>query len=388
MRKARVSLLVFLSLIGCAATDGGLLSSFKRRSEPQSDGPSNSSSATSFAATGQKAAVPKLGVDIQPVGATDRAIQPVGEIAESIVARVNGDVILRQSLFSPIRAQLAKAQQELPPQKLAQYSGELIQKQLRDLIERQLLIQEAKRTIPEAGVKRIEAIADKEFGKRIESEMKRMEVSTEAELRRKMLDQGESLDQFRDFHRGTFIAQQWLRMQLAPRLDVSREEMLDYYNLHRDQFTKEPAVRWSEILVGFDKAGGRDAARAKAERLIAQLRARADFAELGKTESEGATASAGGAWELTTRGSYIVKAVDDAIFTMPIGQISGAIEGPKGWHIVRVDEKQKGGEVSFVEAQEEIRKILREQKVAKESQRYVQELASKAQITTIFDKQK
>lgn len=385
MPRTRVLILTSMALVGCAATDDGHFS-FRRKSDSTSK-PNSLASATGVTMAAYVPVADKPN-EIQTVAATDRPGQPVGEVAESIVARVNGDVILRQNLISPIRGQLAKAQQEMPPAKFQQYTNELIQKQLRDLIERQLLIQEAKKTIPEAGIKRMEAVADKEFGKRIESEMKRMEVSTEAELRRKMLEQGESLDQFRDFHRGTFIAQYWLRSQLAPRLDVSREEMIDYYNLHRDQFSKERAVRWSEIVIGFDKSGGPDAARVRAEAIIKNLRAGADFAELAKAESEGATAASGGKWDLTTKGSYIVKPVDEAIFTLPPGQVSGPIEGPKGWHIVRVDELQKGGAVSFVEAQEEIRRILREQKVVKETQRYVQELAGKATITTIFDKQK
>ncbi len=327
--------------------------------------------------------------DSSVVAATgEMSAKPIGEIAERIVARVNSDVILAQSLFSPIRAQMAKAQQEIPPAKFAQYRAELIQRQMRDLIERQLLIQEAKKTIPEPGIKRLEAIADKEFGKRIESEMKRMEVNTESELRRKMLESGESLDQVRDFYRGTFLAQQYLRMQLQPRLEVTREEMIDFYNLHQDQFKKDEAVRWSEIFVSIEKAGSRDAALATVNNLVARIRGGADFAELAKTESEGATAPNGGKWELTTKNSYVVPAVDDAIFKLPVGQISNPIEGPKGWHIVRVDERQGGGNVSFVDSQDEIRSKLREQKAAKESQNYVQDLARKATITTIFDKQK
>ena len=80
------------------------------------------------------------------------------------------------------------------------------------------------------------------------------------------------------------------------------------------------------------------------------------------------------------------RSVDAAIFSMPERKISDPIEGPKGWHIVRVDEKRGGGEVGFVDAQEDIRKAIKEQKIAHESQRYVQELVGKAHITTVFDR--
>ncbi|MBI3466037.1 MAG: peptidyl-prolyl cis-trans isomerase [Planctomycetes bacterium] len=301
------------------------------------------------------------------------------------MARVNGDVILAQEVFTPIRGRLAQAQQQYSPAEFAKFRTSEIQRQLRDLIERQLLIQAAKKQLPEPLIKRMEAMADKEFGKQIESEMKRMGVNTEAELRRKMLDEGESLDQLREFRRGYFIAQQYLRMQLQPRLDVSRDEMMEYYKRHRDQYVKEGGVRWSEILVATERHGSPEAARVRADQLLQQLRAGADFSELAKTESDGATASEGGRWGLTTQGSYAVAAVDAAIFKLPAGQLSGPLEGPKGWHIVRVEERVAAGVQSFTDVQEDIRQAIREQKVQKESQRYLQELVGKAHITTIFD---
>jgi parvulin-like peptidyl-prolyl isomerase len=370
--------------MGCAAADGGLLSRVKERlrgKKEATEQPTATASPTSQAST-QSAA---QGDNIVPAAA-DLANKPIGEIAESIVARVNGDVILAQDLFNPIRAQLAKAQQEMKPAEFAQYRSRAIQQKLRDLIERQLLIQEAKRTLPDPLIKRMEAMADKEFGKQIESGMKRMEVNTESELRRKMLETGESLDQMREFQRGTFVAQQFLRMQLQPRLDVSRDEMVDYYNLHRDEFKTPGGVRWSEIFLSFEKHGSREAARTKADQLVVELRAGADFAAVALADSEGATASDGGRWDLTARNSLVVKAVDDALFSLPVGEVSDPIEGAKGWHIVRVQEKQEGGETSFVDAQDKIRNAIREQKINKESQRFVQELVRKADVTTIFDR--
>ena len=371
--------------MGCAATDGGFLSGLRERfrGEKKDSAPTSIASSSSASSADGKAAAKSNNV---VPAAADLSNKPIGEIAESIVARVNGDVILSQDLFNPIRAQLAKAQQELQPAQFAQYRTGLIQKQLRDLIERQLLIQEAKRNLPDPLIKRMEGMADKEFGKQIEAIMKQMEVNTESELRRKMLESGESLDQRRELQRGTFVAQQYMRMQLQPRLDVSREEMVDFYNLHRDQFKKEGGVRWSEIFVSFEKYGSRDATRAKANQLVAEIRGGSDFGEVAKAESEGATAGDGGRWELTTKGSFIVATVDEALFSLPVGKVSDPIEGAKGWHIVRVDEKQEGGETGFVDAQDKIRNAIREQKINKESQRFVQELARKADITTIFDR--
>ncbi len=377
MTRARL-LAVFCLACGCAAADRPRWTSFWKRSAESSE--------TTSSGVAQAAAV-KPNAAVQPAGHVDQPNTPVGELAESIIARVNGEAILAQDVFASIRPQLAKAEAELPPGQLAQFRNTLIQRKLRDLIERQVLIQAAKKQIPEQGIKRMEQFADQEFGKQLTVQMQRMGVNTEAELRRKMLETGESLDQWREYQRGTFIAQQFLRMQLASRLDVSRQEMLDYYHAHADAYKRDDAVRWSELFVSVEKHGAAESARVKADELVAQLRGGAALAELAKTESQGATADEGGQWDWTTRGSYVVAAVDEAIFTLPQGQISDPIEGPKGWHIVRVDERQTGGRQSFVDAQDEIRKAVREQKVQKESQRYVQELIKKSHITTIFDRE-
>lgn len=384
MYHLKVALLLYWFWLGCTAADGGVLSKLRNRLFGKQDNSGESASSPS-----ERPLHAKPPFELRPpiqIAGSDEASEPIGEVAESIVARVNNDVILAEEIFNPVRGMLAKAQQEMPPAQFTQYRSMLIQKQLRDLIERQLLIQEAKRTLPEPLIKRLEVIADKEFGKRIESEMKRMEVNTESELRRKMQERGESLDQIREFQRGTFVAQQYLQMQLQPRLDVSRDEMVDYYNEHRDQFKKEGGVVWSEIFISTEKCGSSESALQKANEIVKRIRAGADFGELAKAASEGATAPTGGHWDLTTKGSYIVTAVDEAIFSLPVGKVSDPIEGPKGWHIVRVEDAQRDNATSFVDAHEEIRKTIREQKIAKESQHYVQDLARKAHITTIFDR--
>jgi peptidyl-prolyl cis-trans isomerase SurA len=386
MSRSSIAILLCWTLVGCAA-DGNVLSRLKDRFRGHKDTADEAVLVTdSNGAPGTDSSRGKGG-GVVAAGASQQLVAPAGQVAESIIARVNGDVILAQDVYNPIRGALGKAQQEMPASQFQQYSRMMVEKQLRDLVDRQLLLQEAKRNLPEPMVKRLEAAADKEFGKRIESEMKRMEVNTESELRRKLLETGESLDQIREFQRGSFVAQQYLRFQLDTRLQVSREEMVDYYNLHRDEFKQDGGVVWSEILVSTEKSGSREAALAKAQEIVMRLRDGADFAEVAKAESEGATAPDGGRWDMTTKGSYIVKSVDEELFRLPARKVSDPLEGPKGWHIVRVEEKRNGGETSFVDAQEEIRKKIREQKITKESQRYVQELVAKAHITTIFDKQ-
>lgn len=368
--------LVALTLAGCSA--GNRISKLLNR---------EGAIAAEVAATTPSATEASRDSGVQPAAATkpDAKLETRGEIASSVVARVNGEPILASELFGPIRNQLVEAQQKLSEPEFAKTRALLIQRQLKALIDRQLVIQQAKSEVAPQGLKALERAADGEFAKQIESLMKQLQVNTEAELRRKMDANNESLDQYRQMSRETFLAQIFLRQKLNAKLQVTREELLDYYRKHADQFRREGGVRWREIVVSHEKAGSKLKSKQTADDILARLRGGANFAELALTESSGATAEKGGVWPLTPPGGYRVDAVDRTLFSAPIGEISQAIEGPAGWHIVLVDERVDAGSIGFEEAQADIRKTLREEKVRAESENYMKELYAKAFITTIFD---
>ncbi len=309
---------------------------------------------------------------------------PHGQLAESVVARVSGDVILVREVLDPIRATLMEAEKSLGPDKFAAYREQLFRQQLRNIIDRKLLVQEAKRVLPEAGYKQLEAMAEQDFDRLVREQMAEVGAATREELACKMRASGQSFEMLRRTHTETFIAQQFLRLQIAPRLTISRQDLLDYYATHREQFRRPARVRWHEIVISYGKHGGHDAARAKADQLLKQLRDGADFETLAKRYSDGATAFQGGKWDWTNKGSYVVAAVDEALFSLPIGKVSDPIEGPRGWHIVRVDERTEPGVISFLEAQEQIANELRKQRFVEESRKYMQQLFARANVATLF----
>ena len=53
----------------------------------------------------------------------------------------------------------------------------------------------------------------------------------------------------------------------------------------------------------------------------------------------------------TSPGGYGIQAVNKALETLPIGQLSGVIEGPDGFHIVKVEKRRPAGPASFEEVQ-------------------------------------
>lgn len=91
-----------------------------------------------------------------------------------------------------------------------------------------------------------------------------------------------------------------------------------------------PEVRSSHIVVK---------EKAEAEELRARIEAGEDFAELAAKHSLDATASRGGdrGWQLYER---IHPAYANAVRELPKGALSGPVQTPFGWHLIRVDEKR------------------------------------------------
>ena len=79
----------------------------------------------------------------------------------------------------------------------------------------------------------------------------------------------------------------------------------------------------------------------EANEVIERLEAGEDFADLAEELSLDTTSGVqGGDLGFVPAGSF-VAAVDEAVFTLPIGEISEPIETQFGWHIVEVLEREE-----------------------------------------------
>lgn len=79
----------------------------------------------------------------------------------------------------------------------------------------------------------------------------------------------------------------------------------------------------------------------EAKQVIKRLNQGENFADLAaELSTDPGSASAGGDLGFVPRGRF-VKPVDDAIFTLPIGQVSEPIESQFGWHVIEVLEREE-----------------------------------------------
>ncbi len=135
---------------------------------------------------------------------------------------------------------------------------------------------------------------------------------------------------------------------VVPAGDIERE-----YNNNIEQYTTPEQVRASHILL---KTEGKDdaAVKARAEELLKQARAGADFAELARKNSEDeASAKNGGDLDYFGRGRMVPE-FDQAVFSMQPGQISDLVKTQYGYHIIKLVDKKNATTKSLAEVRQQL----------------------------------
>ena len=124
------------------------------------------------------------------------------------------------------------------------------------------------------------------------------------------------------------------------------------YNANPKRAQVPPEIRARHVLVRTAPDG-----RATAEKLLAELQAGADFATVAKQHSaDTGTASKGGDLGFFGRGRMVLP-FDEAAFalTQP-GALSGVVETPFGFHIIRLEEMRPARVRPFAEMREGLRR--------------------------------
>jgi peptidyl-prolyl cis-trans isomerase D len=160
----------------------------------------------------------------------------------------------------------------------------------------------------------------------------------------------------------------------------TQQEIQQYYTAHQSEYSVPEQARARHILIKV--APGADAktdaaAKAKAEALLKQIQAGANFADLAKKNSEDpGSKDSGGELGFAQRGRMVPE-FDNAIFTQKIGDTK-IVKTQYGYHIVQVEERQTAHAQSLNEVLPTIQATLIRQKTTSAQQSYAQALTSEA----------
>jgi peptidyl-prolyl cis-trans isomerase D len=152
-------------------------------------------------------------------------------------------------------------------------------------------------------------------------------------------------------------------------VSVTDAEIADFYNKNQTRFATPEQRTASHILINAKKdapAAEKAAAQAKAEAILAQVRKNpADFAKIAKAQSQDTgSAELGGDLGTVEKGTF-VKPVEDAIFQLKQGEISGIVPSEYGFHIITVTSLKPATVKTQEQAKDEIAAELKKQKMSK-----------------------
>jgi peptidyl-prolyl cis-trans isomerase SurA len=267
---------------------------------------------------------------------------------DSVAVVVNDDVITRNELNDRIREivrQLNRQNTPLP-------AADVLEKQILErMIMDMLQLQYAKET----GLR----VDDTQLNVAIGRIAQQNNFSSLAQFRDRLEADGIDFDKFREEIRGEIISTRLREREIESKLVISDGEVDNYLANKARLGNSGEEFHLAHILVVIPEQASAEkiqAARSRAENALAQLKAGADFAQVAAGSSDANDALKGGdmGW---LSGDKILPLFADELQNLKIGQVSGVLRSPSGFHIVKVIDK-RGGNVPVVVTQTHVRHIL------------------------------
>jgi parvulin-like peptidyl-prolyl isomerase len=313
-----------------------------------------------------------------------------------VAATVNGQPIFAEDVLRQVpldQAQrLAQAEEALAQQLLAQddfneLQRKIVEMNLKPHIDRELLLQALKTKVKEDVLKNIQKQIDANYDSEyLPHLMKLANTATEAEFDERLRKEGSSLETLKSQYRNKEMAQQFLGSKAMPKSGFDRPDILKYYQEHKEDYAIRAQAKWEQINLKFASNGGPEATRRKAKKLLQRLDAGEDFAAIAREFSNGPMASKGGKRGWTTAGSLANKGIEQALYELPLAEISDLIESKDAIDIVRVVDRTDSGYQSFAAVQDDIKTHLKNLEWQKATKALLDDLYEKATIEKFIDK--
>jgi len=162
---------------------------------------------------------------------------------------------------------------------------------------------------------------------------------------------------------------------------LSDADVQAYYNQHQDQYQVKEQVKVRHILIAVPQGADAktdQAAKAKADDLLKQIKSGGNFADLaGKNSDDPGSKTQGGELGWLDRGRTVPE-FDKTAFALSPGQTSDVIKTQFGYHILQVEEKKTAHLRPLSDVKAEIVPVLEQQRVGAAEQTFASQLAADA----------
>jgi parvulin-like peptidyl-prolyl isomerase len=296
--------------------------------------------------------------------------------AGRVLALVGGEPIFVGDLLFDINQMIERFMPGAPKEVKETERQKMIPQLLPRFVESKILFLGTLQMLPEgADLDSVLEQASKEFDdkaldKMIESSGLKSSTEFDANLRA----MGSSLRQLRRSWGQEQLTKYFLSQQLKVTAEVTHKEMLDSYHENIESYEIPAKCRWEQVAIRFDRSTSRAAAKTAIVELGNQIVYGANLAAVAKKSSHGFLASDGGQHDWTTKGALVLKEIDQAIFSLPVGELSDIIETSDGYHVIRVIERTEATRKPFLDAQVDIKQRIEGEKRKQAFDKHIEKL--------------
>jgi peptidyl-prolyl cis-trans isomerase C len=236
----------------------------------------------------------------------------------------------------------------------------LRQRVLDDLVDRALLLQEARARSVVVGQDQVERAflrVRAEYPGSHFDDLLAQERLSQADLKGRLKDQ--------------LTIERLFDQEVFPRVQVSDAEVARYFSEHASEFQEPDRVHLLQIVVR---------TREEAGTIREKLRKNPQtFGDVARKSSIGPEGKAGGDLGFIGKGSGFPE-VFDVAFSLPLNQVSEVTPSPYGFHLFKVVERRAAARRTLDDARAEIHEKLAREKRARAQEDYVKTLRERARI--------
>jgi len=296
-------------------------------------------------------------------------------VVDEVIAVVNNSAITLSAVKRESKGAVESLVQEGRNRDEAQRmvdekQGELIA----NLINEQLLVDKAKDLGLETEIENL-------VNQRLAEIMKQMGAKTVDAVYAEMEKTGLNSNEIKENWRRQFIKDQVIQRDVQAKLywGFNGKELKDYYEKHKDKFTKPETVSFSELFLGF---AGRDeaAVRTKSSELYKQLKAGGDWAKIVKENSDAGAVTQGLGNVEKAKVSELPQLIAGPLHDVKPGDVTGPFEiKDMGVVILKVDEREQASSES-VYNENAVRLAMMTERFPGEQKKYMARLRKEGYI--------
>lgn len=289
--------------------------------------------------------------------------QPVdlqGQPTVAVLMEVDQEIITTTDVLTALSEPLQQLARSESSAQFRPSAEQLISRYLRQRTAEILLLNEAKNSLSETETKQVDAQAQA-----YHEQLLREADKSPTRLQNMLREKGTTLDQELANFKRDLQVRVYLRRQFSRRINITRQDIVDYYNRHQPQYNTPKKVQLLKIQVLHHKhaqpddspAQARTRVRQIAQQALDELTAGKSFVEVAREYSD-TRADQGGDWGMVDPLSLQDESERLAAQTLQPSQCSQVLDTAIGCSIVGIADVVPARQEPLDQVQEQIRKAV------------------------------